>query len=181
MRSIPDSSRTGRWIPSWSRGKAAVRDGWIRPGSMADSKARWSGCSFWDLRTYLPSDILTKVDRASMAHSLEARVPLLDHRVVEHAWSLAADRKIRAGETKWILRRVLERYVPRALFERPKMGVRRSPSTAGCAGRCATGRRTCSIRARSRRTTSSTSGSCAGGGRSTRRAGATGSTRCGSC
>ena len=63
-----------------------------------------------DLRTYLPSDILTKLDRASMAHSLE------------HAWRLPADRRIRAGETKWILRRVLERYVPRTLFERPKMG-----------------------------------------------------------
>ena len=75
-----------------------------------------------DTATYLPDDILVKVDRASMNVSLESRIPLLDPRVIEFAWSLPRSMKLRGGQTKWIIRQILYKYVPRALVERPKCG-----------------------------------------------------------
>ncbi len=103
--------------------------GGSEPVTILTDRSRWAHVMdfhqqmmFLDTVTYLPDDILVKVDRASMGVSLEVRVPLLDHRVVEFAWRLPLPMKICGRQGKQVLRRVLGKYVPRELVERPKMG-----------------------------------------------------------
>lgn len=108
---------------------ASVVLGAGEPPTLVSDPAQWPAAAdaaermmYVDAMTYLPDDILTKLDRASMGVSLEARVPFLDHRVVEFAWRIPLEVKVRSGEGKWPLRQVLHRYVPAELVERPKMG-----------------------------------------------------------
>ena len=115
-------------VSHWKTPSDVVRDG-LEPPSVFTDRTRWASLPdftrrmmYFDTTAYLPDDILTKVDRASMAVSLEARVPLLDHRVVEFAWRVPLSMKIRAGQGKWLLRQLLYQYVPQSLIERPKMG-----------------------------------------------------------
>lgn len=115
-------------VSHWQQPTSVVI-GATEPATVLTDPAQWadvpdfeSRMMYLDQMTYLPGDILTKVDRAAMGVSLETRVPLIDHRVVEFAWQLPLSMKIRDGQTKWLLRQVLYRHVPRELIERPKMG-----------------------------------------------------------
>lgn len=115
-------------VSHWSRPDQLVQ-GSIEPGTILGRPeclpalpGLHERMMYLDQVTYLPDDILTKVDRASMAVSLEARVPLLDHRLVEFAWRVPTEYKYREGKGKWLLRQVLYRYVPQELMDRPKMG-----------------------------------------------------------
>ncbi len=117
-----------RLVSQWEDPNEVIRGAHEPKGILWDSTVRddvpdfIERMQFLDAVTYLPDDILTKVDRASMAVSLEVRVPLLDHRVVEFAWRLPKAMKIRDGKGKWLLRQVLYKYVPQELVDRPKMG-----------------------------------------------------------
>lgn len=103
--------------------------GAYEPSTLASTYDAWPNTDSFehammaiDAQTYMTDDILVKVDRAAMANSLETRVPLLDHRIIELAWQMPLDYKIKNGEGKWLLKQVLFRHIPKELIERPKMG-----------------------------------------------------------
>jgi len=123
----PDSIYLGL-LSHW-KDPSTVVSGAVEPKTLLTDRSQWAKLSdftkrmmYFDTVTYLPDDLLVKLDRASMGVSLEARLPLLDHRVVEFAWRVPVSMKIRGGRGKWLLRQVLQRYVPENLVDRPKMG-----------------------------------------------------------
>jgi len=131
MRVLPSEDREAFYVAlmsHWQQPEQTVIGAELVPALM-NSSSRWpktDSFEHWmmamDAKQYMTDDILVKVDRAAMANSLETRVPLLDHRVVELAWQLPLHQKIRNGTGKWALREVLYRHVPRQMIERPKKG-----------------------------------------------------------
>lgn len=115
-------------VSQWQDPESVIVGGAQRPTQIDDPVIaasfpdRVAHMRYLDLATYLPGDILTKVDRATMAVSLEARAPLLDHRLIEFSFRVPSSTHLRNGESKWLLRRILSRYVPATLTDRPKMG-----------------------------------------------------------
>jgi len=127
MTESPDALYLGL-VSHWKR-PASLVYGASEPKTVLTDHSQWANLPhflqrmmYLDTMSYLPDDILVKVDRASMGVSLEARVPFLDHRLVEFAWQIPLSMKVRNGQGKWLLRQLLHRYVPKALVERPKMG-----------------------------------------------------------
>ena len=124
-----DLHQTYRALTSHTDDPSRLVPGAVEPPTLLTDPQRWPALEdpvermmYLDSMTYLPDDILTKIDRATMASSLEGRVPFLDPAVAALAWRLPVDLKVRAGTGKWLLRRLLHRYVPPALVERPKAG-----------------------------------------------------------
>ena len=117
-----------RFISHWQKPAYLVL-GAEEPATSVSTPAQWLNTGditaqmmYLDLVTYLPDDILTKLDRATMGVSLESRVPFVDHRVVEFIWGVPLSMKVRSGQSKWLLRQILNRYVPKELTDRPKAG-----------------------------------------------------------
>lgn len=117
-----------KYFSHWAQPTAIIQ-GATEPLTALTDEKRWANISdfskkimFLDMISYLPDDILVKLDRTSMGVSLETRVPFLDHRVVEFAWQIPLNLKFRNGQGKWLLRQLLYRYVPPRLIERPKKG-----------------------------------------------------------
>ena len=128
VASAPDSQSLYRYFMSHWKSPAEIVIGAREPATYLSDPQHWIAGDFRhrmmyaDTMSYLPDDILAKVDRASMAVSLEAREPLLDHRLLEFAWRIPPAMKVRNGNGKWILRQVLGRYIPQEMIDRPKMG-----------------------------------------------------------
>lgn len=130
---LPEESLGFLDAPSWGLGGSFYRDVLAEAFAASPGDDAVGRMMDFDVRTYLPDDILVKVDRMSMAHALETRAPFLDHKVVEFALGLPPDMKIRRGRTKWILRRIGRRYLPSGILRRPKQGFM-VPLDAWCAG-----------------------------------------------
>ena len=118
-----------RLVSQWENPGQVLVEGWSSPTTILTDREKWARLPnftermmYLDALTYLPDDILVKVDRASMGVSLEVRSPLLDYRVVELLWRMPFSMKIKKRSSKWLLRQVLYKYIPNELIERPKAG-----------------------------------------------------------
>ena len=128
LRSSDSEEINDIWISHWKNTSHLVTNS-ILPSNVYNDSNTWPNFSnfyqrmmYFDMITYLPDDILVKVDRAAMGVSLETRIPILNHHVVEYAWKIPLELKVHNGKGKWILRNILSKYIPEKLYDRPKKG-----------------------------------------------------------